>query len=63
MRKILKLATDPVTLAYRIIQSDDDFANYAFNIFWQMILPDPQETQLSIRLARLNSSMLKISAQ
>lgn len=51
MRKILKLATDPVTLAYRIIQSDDDFANYAFNIFWQMILPDPQETQLSFRLA------------
>lgn len=63
MRKILKLATDPVTLAYRIIQSDDDFANYAFNIFWQKILPDPQETQLSFRLARLNSSMLKISAQ
>lgn len=53
MRKILKLATDPVTLVCRI-QSDDDFANYAFNIFWQMILPDPQETQLSFRLARLD---------
>ena len=44
MRKILKLATDPVTLAYRIIQSDDDFANYAFDIFWQMISPDQQES-------------------
>lgn len=33
MRKILKLTTDPVTLAYRIIQPDDDLANYAFNIF------------------------------
>lgn len=61
MGKILKLATDPVTLVCRI-QPDDDFTNYAFDIFWQMILPDPQETQLSFRLARLNSSMLKISA-
>lgn len=43
MRKILKLTTDPVTLVCRI-QLDDDFANYAFDIFWQMISPDQQES-------------------
>lgn len=43
MGKILKLTTDPVTLVCRI-QPDDDFANYAFDIFGQMISPDQQES-------------------
>ena len=43
MRKILKLTTDPVTLVCRI-QPDDDFTNYAFDIFWQMISPHQQES-------------------